>query len=251
MSKLLLFIISPFFWLVVFVIYTGFGKRTKWMNRSKWGAIIIFIFFSNTYIFSEFCRLWEVHGVKINTVKRHDVAIVLGGMFEFDSELNRISIRRQGDRLFQAISLYKSGKVDKILISGDSGFISDYGLHEAKQVKELLVIWGIPNKDILTEEISKNTHENAVETKKILDKSYPHYERFILVTSGIHMKRALACFNNEGLQCTPFSTDLYTSINNSYYWDQFLIPNFDNFNLWNKLLKETFRFEAYKIAGYL
>lgn len=250
MSKLLLFIISPFFWLVVFVTYTGFGKRTKWIKRSKWGAIILFIFFSNTYIFSEFCRSWEVHGVNINTVKRHDVAIVLGGMFEFDYELNRISIRRQGDRLFQAISLYKSGKVDKILISGDSGFISDSGLHEAKQVKELLVIWGIPNKDILTEEVSKNTHENALETKKILDKSYPHYERFILVTSGIHMKRALACFNHEGLKCTPFSTDLYTS-NNSYYWDQFLIPNFENFNMWNKLLKETFGFEAYKIAGYL
>lgn len=250
LSKTLLFLLSPFFWLVVLVLYAGFGKRKKWVTRSKWAVIGIFVFFSNTFIFSEFCRSWEVHGTRMESVQKHDVAIVLGGMFEFDNELSSLSIRRQGDRLIQAITLYKSGKVDKVLISGDSGYITDRGLHEAKQVKELLILWGIPEKDILTEEISVNTHENAVQTKKLLDKSYPHYDKFILVTSGIHMKRALACFSNEGLDCTPFSTDLYTSQERNYYWDQYLLPNLDNFNMWNKLLKETFGFIAYKIAGY-
>lgn len=251
LSKALLFLLSPFFWLVLLVLHAGFGKRSKWVKRSKWAAVVVFLLFSNTFIFSEFCRTWEVHGTKIETIEKHDVAIVLGGMFEFDNELNRLSIRRQGDRLFQALSLYKSGKVDKILISGDSGYITDRGLHEAKQVKELLMLWGIPEKDVLTEELSTNTHENAVETKKFLDQSYPHYDRFILVTSGIHMKRALACFKNEGMTCTPYSTDLYTSSERHYYWDQFIIPNLDNFNMWNKLLKETFGYAAYKISGYL
>ena len=74
--------------------------------------------------------------------------------------------------------------------------------------------------------------------------------KYILVTSGIHMKRALACFEKEGLTCTPFSTDLYTNQSGNYYWDQYLIPNMDNFTQWNKLNKEISGFLAYKIMGY-
>lgn len=60
--------------------------------------------------------MWELPGVPVNSIEKHDVAIVLGGMFEFNSDIDEISIRRQGDRLFKAISLYKTGKVEKILI---------------------------------------------------------------------------------------------------------------------------------------
>ena len=65
------------------------------------------------------------------------------------------------------------------------------------------------------------------------------------------MKRALACFKHEGMKCTPYSTDLYTSKNRDYFWDQYIIPNLDNFNMWNKLLKETIGFISYSLAGYV
>tara|TARA_B110000285_G_scaffold164175_1_gene183318 strand:+ start:2050 stop:2817 length:768 start_codon:yes stop_codon:yes gene_type:complete len=250
LSKTLLFLISPFFWFILSIGIFFFTKKKGLKRKSKWISIIIFFLFSNSVIFSEFCGLWEVPGTTIKAIKKHDVAIVLGGMFEFNSDTKSISIRRQGDRLIQAINLYKMNKVDKILITGDSGFITDRGLHEAKQVKELLILWGIPTNDIITEEKSKNTHENALETAKILRKSYPHMNRFILVTSGIHMKRALSCFEKEGLTCTSFSTDLYTNQTGNYYWDQYFIPNMDNFNQWNKLNKEISGFLIYKIMGY-
>ncbi len=251
LSKALLFLLSPFFWMVVLIGVFYFSKNTKWKKRAKWVSIFIFFFFTNSIVFSEFCRLWEVPGKKISEVKKHDVAIVLGGMFEYNNDIETLSIRRQGDRLIQAISLYKTGKVDKILISGDSGHITDRGLHEAKQVQDLLVLWGIPEIDVITEELSKNTHENAEETAKTLAKSYPHFDEFILVTSGMHMKRSLACFEKEGLSCTPFSTDLYANQSHSYQWDQWIIPNFDNFRLWNKLNKEMTGYIVYWGMGYL
>ncbi len=251
LSKALLFILSPFFWLVVFIVIAFFSNNLKWKKRAKWVSLFILIFFSNSVIFSEFCSIWEIPGTRISQVKKHDVAIVLGGMFEYNNDLNRLSIRRQGDRLVQAVNLYKSRKVEKILISGDSGYISDRGLHEAKQVKELLILWGIPKNDIITEEKSINTHENAVETVKVLQKSYPHYNSFILVTSGIHMKRSLACFKKAGIKCTPFSTDLYSNQSGNYFWDQYLVPNMDNFRLWNKLNKEIVGYIVYKTMGYL
>jgi uncharacterized SAM-binding protein YcdF (DUF218 family) len=251
LSKALLFLLSPFFWMITSLGIYFYTKNPKWKKRSKWSALIVFVFFTNTVIFSEFCRLWEVPGTKIENVQHHDVAIVLGGMFEYNSDIDEISIRRQGDRLFQAITLYKTGKVDKLFISGDSGFVTDHGLHEAKQVKEVLIKWGIPEQDILTEEISINTHENAKETKKVLSTSYPHMDKFLLVTSGIHMKRALGCFEKQGMSCTPFSTDLYANQNRNYYWDQFLIPNVSTMETWNKLFKEIVGYITYDIVGYI
>jgi len=251
LSKTLLFLLSPFFWIVLLLLLFFRARRDKWKKIYKWMALGTFIFFTNTVFFSECCRLWEIPGVKLGDVKHHDVAIVLGGMFEYNSDVDNISIRRQGDRLIQAVSLYHMGKVDKILISGDSGFITDHGLHEAKQVKTLLLSWGIPEQDILTEEISRNTFENAVETHKLLSTSYPHFDSFILVTSGIHMRRALGCFERQGMQCTPFSTDLYANQNHGYYWDQYIIPNVSNLITWNKLMKETIGYLTYDIVGYI
>ena len=189
-------------------------------------------------------------GTKISEVKQHDVAIVLGGMSDYNNDLDELTIYRQADRIFQAITLYRTGKVKKILISGDSGYITDRGLHEARQMKSILVKWGFPPEDILTEDISKNTHENAKESAKVL-KKHKELKSYLLVTSGTHMKRSLACFKKEGLNCTPFSTDLLTNKTGSFHWDQYFIPNMDNFGGWNKLIKEMVGYIAYSIAGYI
>lgn len=202
-------------------------------------------------IFSEVCGLWEYPGTPISKVKKHDLAIVLGGMAEYNNDLKVLSIRRPGDRIFQAITLYKKGLVKKILISGDSGHLTDRGLHEARQMKKVLVSWGIPKEDIITEELSVNTYENARETKKLLNRSYPELKSFLLVTSGTHMRRALGCFQKQGMQCTPYSTDLYTNLTGNYFWDQYIIPNPDNFYQWRNLFKEMVGYMTYDIVGYI
>ena len=250
-SKMLLFVLSPFFWLMLCIGLYLFWKNQRWKTTLKWVSLGIFLFFSNSVIFSLFCSTWEYPGLKEQDLKQHDVAIVLGGMSEYNNDLKTLSIRRPADRIFQAITLYKKGKVKKILISGDSGHLSDRGLHEARQMKEILVGWGIPETDIITEEKSVNTHENARNTCKLLRTSYPEMKSFVLVTSGLHMRRALGCFQKEGLQCTPYPTDLYTNQTRSFFWDQYLIPNVHNFSLWQDLLKEMVGYLTYDAIGYI
>lgn len=250
LSKALLFLLSPFFWIVISIIAYFWFKNPKWKKRSIISAICLFIFFTNTVIFSTFSRMWEVPGTQINQVKSHDVGIVLSGMAEYDNTLNRLSIRRSADRIWQGISLYKAGKIKKILITGESGYIGDRGLKEAQQFKEVLVKWGIPEQDILTEEQSKNTHENATESKIILENN-PELKSCLLITSGVHMKRSMACFKKVGLDCTPFSTDLHTSTKQHYYWDQYIIPNVSNFDSWNGLIKEWVGYLSYWLMGYI
>jgi uncharacterized SAM-binding protein YcdF (DUF218 family) len=162
-----------------------------------------------------------------------------------------LSIRRGGDRIWQALTLFHKGKIKKLIITGDSGYVTKRGLHEAKQLKEVLVSWGIPQSAIITEEISRNTHENAVETKKMLDRSYPHLKDFLLITSGTHMRRAKGCFEKVNLKCETFSTDLYTGPKQAYYWDQYFVPNLSTFENWNTLFKEWIGYLTYVLVGYI
>lgn len=251
LSKALLFLLSPFFWLMLCIGLYFFWRNPRWKKTLKWTSVGIFVFFSNSVIFSLFCGTWEYPGIKQSQLKKHDVAIVLGGMAEYNNDLDVLSIRRPGDRIFQAVTLYKKGKVDKILISGDSGHLTDRGLHEARQMKKILVGWGIPETDVITEEKSVNTHENALNTVKLLRQSYPELKSCVLITSGIHMRRALGCFEKQGLNVTPYSTDLYTNRSGNFHWDQYIIPNLGNFSCWNDLLKEVFGYMVYDMVGYI
>ena len=250
LSKALLFLLSPFFWLTLAVFLAFRLKSERWKKRMKWTALGLFLFFTNSFMYSEFCRFWEIPGRKMNTIQTHDVGIVLGGMSEYNSDLDELSIRRTGDRIFQAITLYKTGKIRKILISGDSGYITNRGLHEAKQMKQILLKWGIPEEDLIAEELSKNTYENALETAKIL-RGRKDIKSYMLITSGVHMRRSLACFERQGLKCTPFSTDLYTNQKGKYYWDQYIIPNVDNFSQWQRFIKEIIGYLVYDMRGYI
>lgn len=208
------------------------------------------LIFSNTVIFLEFVRLWEEPGKKIEEVGHYDCAIVLGGMAEWDNSHGRLSLRRGGDRIWQAIHLYHLGKVDRILISGAHGYILDHGLNEAQQFREVLLDNGIPDSAILIEDQSRNTHENAVESKKVLEK-HPEVESILLVTSAMHMKRAKACFKGAGFQDFDyFTTDHYTGEKRGYTFDSFLMPDVSTMADWEKLIKEWVGYVAYAVAGY-
>ena len=250
-SKILLSTLSPFLWFQISLLLFIFLKNELWKKRFKYITLIILFFFSSGFPIGLLIRNWEIPGKKIKDVKNYDVGIVLSGMVEFNQELEVLTIRRGADRIWQAISLYKKRKIKKILISGDSGYVIRGGLHEASQLKELLINWGIPKKDILIENQSKNTYQNAVFTTKFLNKEFSN-KRFLLITSAIHMKRAAACFKKQGLKFDLFSTDHY---NIKQKKDEFtpdtLLPSINSFVLWEVYLKEIVGYTVYSSQGYL
>jgi uncharacterized SAM-binding protein YcdF (DUF218 family) len=251
LSKIVITFLYPSTWLVLSIAGYVFLKNEKWRKRCKIASLVIFLIFSNTVLFLKLMQKQEIHGVKIEDVKKYDVGIVLGGMFEFNTDLETLVPGSHADRIWQAITLYKKGKIKKILISGGSGYVVDHGLKEAVQLKAVLVDWGFPEGDIIIETTSRNTHENALETKRILQRSYPHLEKRLLITSGSHMKRALACFEKEEIPCDPFSTDLSTGPTSNFFWDQYIVPDVSTIFGWNNLIKENIGYLSYKIMGYI
>lgn len=189
-------------------------------------------------------------GIKTENMRQYENGIVLSGMFEYNKDLDRLSARRGSDRIWQAIQLYKKKKIRRIIITGDSGYVLKKGLHEAKQLKEVLISMGIPDKDILIESKSRNTHENAKETKALMDRYGLSTKNNLLITSAMHMRRAKACFEEVGIRCTPFTTDHYIVHEESISISEF-IPSTGAFNMWDRLLKEWIGYSVYGIMGYL
>lgn len=250
LSKILFLFVTPLFWILTLWILFVWKRKTKYRKRLLISAISVSIIFTNTFIFKEFVRLWEVPGTRIENLSFHETAIVLGGMFEYNNDLDVLSVRRGGDRIWQALSLYHRGKIKYILISGAHGFVTDRGLDEVRQLRDELLVWDIPAEHILIDSISKNTYENAVESVKVLENKGLTQGNVLLITSATHMKRAWACFNKAGLKTTPFSTDHFTGPKRSYHWDEFIIPSISTTNDWSRLTKEWVGYVMYKIMGY-
>ncbi|MBO6179250.1 MAG: YdcF family protein [Selenomonadaceae bacterium] len=109
-------------------------------------------------------------------------------------------------RLLTALRLYHKLKVPIILSGGQ--VYEDTGA-EAKIARRLLLSLGVPENDIITEDKSVNTTQNAKFTAKIMNERGFH--RPIVVTSAFHMRRAMLNFKNFGYEAVPMPTDYMSS----------------------------------------
>lgn len=89
-------------------------------------------------------------------------------------------------RTAEAIKLYKNGWANKLIFSGAAQDKS--GPSNAEIMKKQAIFYDIPENNIIIEESSVNTHENASNTQALI--SANNLKRIILVTSAYHQKRA-------------------------------------------------------------
>lgn len=110
-------------------------------------------------------------------------------------------------RIYKTAALYFSCKQTnnqcKIILSG--GDPLNTGKSESQASREELLNLGVHSEDIIMEPKSVNTFKNAEFTSAIL-KSHV-FDRIVLVTSGIHMKRSLLYFSNFGIYPKPVISD--------------------------------------------
>jgi len=248
-SKILNLFIMPVFWVFILLISGLIVKREPLKKRLFIWAIVVFYFFSNDFIINEIMVRWEIPAIRETELKsKYDVAIVLGGITDYDDTMDRIQFEHGADRLFQALALYKKGLVKKLLIDGGSGSLKGTNV-EAPNLRKYLITIGIPDSVILMEPRSRNTHENATFAKHILDSVAPN-GKYLLVTSGYHMRRALSCFNKAGIPTLPYTTDRVAGPL-KFEFDYAFIPDRNAIYAWEELLHEVVGYVSYKFAGYL
>jgi len=96
-------------------------------------------------------------------------------------------------RTNEAIKLYKNGWAPLLIFSGAASDKS--GPSNAAVMEQHAIQEGVPEEDILVEQTSENTKENAVNTADILLSS--NVKSAILVTSPYHQKRVLLEFQSR------------------------------------------------------
>jgi uncharacterized SAM-binding protein YcdF (DUF218 family) len=95
-----------------------------------------------------------------------------------------------------------AGKARFVIASGGA---LRKGPAETYAMAALLTAWGVPQEAIILETASRNTYENAINSKRLLEAHGLH--QVLLVTSALHMPRALALFRALGIDAGPAPTD--------------------------------------------
>ncbi|WP_338871064.1 YdcF family protein [Spirosoma sp. SC4-14] len=254
-SKTLYYLLTPACWLFAGLLLAFFTKNAVLRQRLVGVTLALLYVFGNSFLVNELELWWEYPPTQIPTDSTKKVAVVLtGGIINGMKETpdDRVLLSREADRAGQALYLYKRGAVQKILISGGAGdlpfqrkSVNDEGHMAAK----FLIMAGVRPNDIVLENKSRNTHENAVFSAAMLHRYFPA-SQYILVTSASHMRRAVACFQKEGVSVLPFP-GAFVSSRRSFMPTEWLFPNEDSLARSYYLMKELVGYIMYKIVGYL
>ena len=127
----------------------------------------------------------------IDAVPRQRAAVVMGCVRTLPNGLNNLYFSR---RIDAAAELYKAGKVDSIIVSGDNHV---KGYDEPSDMKEALVNAGVPAERIVCDYAGFRTLDTVVRAKKVFG-----LNSFIIVSQPDHVRRAV--FTARGFGCDAY-----------------------------------------------
>ncbi len=186
------------------------------------------------------------------------IVVLGGGTASQEPPRPLVEVNGAGDRVIYAAYLYRQGSAPYLLLSG--GNIDWLGEHTgtpAEDMARLLELMDVPASALWLQPDSRNTYEDALYSKKILDEKGIH--RILLVTSALRMPRAVGLFERQGFEVIPAPTDFNVTQED---WQNLLhagftarlislLPGAGNLNMTTNALKEYFGLWIYHLQGWL
>jgi uncharacterized SAM-binding protein YcdF (DUF218 family) len=127
-----------------------------------------------------------------------------------------------GARVIDALALANQFKDTPLVFTGGSAALLGGGISESEVAAQLLEELGLPAPRLRLEPRSRNTSENAIYARDLLQPKPG--ERWVLVTSASHMPRAVACFSKAGFHLIPYPVDYFTFGDERDYWNYTFAP---------------------------
>ncbi len=249
LSKILSFLIHPFNWFLLLLIFAQFIKTPKRKKLFRFTSLAIFVIFSNAALFQFVCAKWENnYSIPDISSKQANNIVVLGGYSSINEESRQISFSFGADRILQALPLVQVNSENKLILSGGGSNIYFDETPESEYMAPFLNSIGIDSRQIYIENKSRNTYENALYSFDLLSEEAD--SSIILVTSSFHMYRARACFEKQGFKVLPYPTNPLQSVTKLKPGDYFL-PSLHALNTWPILIKEWIGIIVYKMKGYI
>src|SRR5262249_12417166 len=137
--------------------------------------------------------------------------VVLGGALSphVSAARSEVALNESAERLTAVADLARRYPDARILFSGGSGALIFEEGTEAEFAVRVLESIGVARARIALEDRSRNTVENAIFSKALANPKPG--ERWLLVTSGYHMPRAIGIFRKAGFAVEPYPVDWRTS----------------------------------------
>jgi vancomycin permeability regulator SanA len=143
-------------------------------------------------------------------VPARPIAIVLGAGLRRDGRPTTVL----ADRVRTAVTLYRSGKTGKILMSGSSSA----GKDEPQAMRSLALKLGVPDEDILVDREGIRTFETCLRASKIFG-----VDQALIITQRFHLPRAMALCEAHNVDAIGVPADL-RPYRSSFIWNLREIP---------------------------
>lgn len=140
-----------------------------------------------------------------------DEIIVLGGSVdeELTAERGRVALNEAAERLTAPIGLLRRYPKARLIFSGGTAAIFGSRHTEAEATRLFWREVGLDAGDALYEDRSRNTAENARFTYELAGPKPG--ERWLLVTSAMHMPRAVGLFRHAGFPVIAYPVDFHVN----------------------------------------
>lgn len=201
------------------------SRKRELAKAYAWLAFLV-IFIGGNRWFS----MWLVHSLEsryppVAANTRADVIVLLGGGTESQQfPRQMVEVNGAGDRVLYTTQLYREGVADHIIVTG--GTIEWQGQvtkSPAEDMAELLSFNGVPAEAVILQGESANTREDAGFSAGIIEEQ--GWKRVVLVTSALHMPRAVGLFREQGIQVIPAPADYIVT---DQAWQDAFAPEWEN-----------------------
>lgn len=243
-------ILNPFFLslllMALSIIWLWLDGDSRLVRGCLLLSFMMFFLFSTGWVPSMIMNAFE----KQNTIVTepnpaiHWVVVFGGGHDAGNVPANDVLTSESITRLVEGVRLYRQLPRAKLLLSGGA-LRSTETISEAAYLARIVSWFDIPKNNIVLETDSFNTADEAVALKQIV-----HHEPFYLVTSAVHMPRAMALCRQQGLSPIAAPAD-FMSLHANKCWEDKYLPNPKNFNYSNTAWHEVLGLVWGKLRGLL
>ncbi|SFV27925.1 YdcF family protein [Hyphomicrobium facile] len=148
-------------------------------------------------------RVMDVPQEKISGI------ILLGGFEDgaLTDSRGGLALNEAAERLIETVRLAHALPDAKVIFTGGSGSLFG-GEGIGSVIAKYIIDTGIEPSRIVVENNSRNTYENAMFTKALVNPQPS--DKWLLVTSAFHMPRSVGVFRKAGFDVVPYPVDFRT-----------------------------------------
>ncbi len=154
-----------------------------------------------------------------------------------------IALGSSGERATEGMALARRFPNARLIFTGGSGNLMG-GIPECDLAKAFYSRLGLPNSRLVIECRSRNTVENALFTKELLQPKPDQH--WLMVTSAAHMPRAVAVFRKAGFSIIAYPVDYHTNGDVSDFTDFSVTDNLLKVDI---AMKEWVGLMVYRLTG--